>query len=399
MYEERKTFDVLKGTVPDFASRDINLAYTIDGVTQTDEFPSKDSRLYGVSVKCQNNATAEWDNDKWGLFNITPNKNKKINCTIGFIKPFSSYLMDKVEENENLVKATHEKTEQTGDNATTDYRYTGSNPDNYVCFGSEDETCPDDNLYRIIGVIPTQSEIDGAYEYRVKLIKADFYTEEESKLLNKGPYTPTTEGGYNWTSLSNVDNRWEKSDLNTKVLNGVYWNSLTETYQKYIENAVWYLGALNNNIATYNSESLYTTERSTTPPLYSTDASKAISTNIGLIYPSDLAYSLSKEHWVENINTGSSASLNIKESWLYIFKENQGAEWFITSEAHDNNRNGYASRYYGYYGTSTLNFSAAVIKYSTHYFGIRPTFYLANKVQYKSGEGTKGNPYRISIAE
>ena len=32
------------------------------------------------------------------------------------------------------------------------YRYAGANPNNYVCFGSDEETCPADNLYRIIGV-------------------------------------------------------------------------------------------------------------------------------------------------------------------------------------------------------------------------------------------------------
>ena len=32
------------------------------------------------------------------------------------------------------------------------YRYTGANPYNYVCFGSDEATCPNDNLYRIIGI-------------------------------------------------------------------------------------------------------------------------------------------------------------------------------------------------------------------------------------------------------
>ena len=32
------------------------------------------------------------------------------------------------------------------------YRYLGANPNNYVCFGSDEETCSNDDLYRIIGV-------------------------------------------------------------------------------------------------------------------------------------------------------------------------------------------------------------------------------------------------------
>ena len=36
-----------------------------------------------------------------------------------------------------------------GDNS---YRYAGANPNNYVCFGSNASPCPENNLYRIIGV-------------------------------------------------------------------------------------------------------------------------------------------------------------------------------------------------------------------------------------------------------
>ena len=36
---------------------------------------------------------------------------------------------------------------EAGDNS---YRYTGANPNNYVCFGSDVTPCPNDNLYRII---------------------------------------------------------------------------------------------------------------------------------------------------------------------------------------------------------------------------------------------------------
>ena len=52
-----------------------------------------------------------------------------------------------------------------GDNS---YRYAGASDkvNNFVCFGSTTSPCPEDNLYRIIGVI------DG----KVKLIKFDYAT-------------------------------------------------------------------------------------------------------------------------------------------------------------------------------------------------------------------------------
>ena len=53
--------------------------------------------------------------------------------------------------------------QEAGDNS---YRYSGANPNNFVCFGSDATTCPNDNLYRIIGIFDNQ----------VKLIKHDYAT-------------------------------------------------------------------------------------------------------------------------------------------------------------------------------------------------------------------------------
>jgi len=55
-----------------------------------------------------------------------------------------------------------------GDNS---YRYAGAHNtvNNFVCFGSDEENCPNDNLYRIIGVFDNQ----------VKLIKYDYATKEQ----------------------------------------------------------------------------------------------------------------------------------------------------------------------------------------------------------------------------
>ena len=45
-------------------------------------------------------------------------------------------------------------------------RYAGSNPNNYVCFGTEEETCSGKQLWRIIGVV------DG----NLKLISTEYYS-------------------------------------------------------------------------------------------------------------------------------------------------------------------------------------------------------------------------------
>lgn len=113
------------------------------------------------------------------------------------------------------------------------YRYNGADPNNYVCFGSNTSPCPEDNLYRIVGV----------FDGQVKLIKV------------------TSIGNYNWSSEN--FNTW---DATTKphiyiTLNNGYYNSLETTWQNLIADATWQVGGVsyedvNNNPVkiTYNYE-------------------------------------------------------------------------------------------------------------------------------------------------
>ncbi len=389
MYEEKASFDVLKGTVPDFASGDITLAYTVDGITGTGEFPTKELGYYGTKAECKNGATADWSNKYWGLINVKSNGNKRVVCNITFETNvlFRDYIISQVSEDENLIKVEHEDTVQTGDNATTDYRYNGSNPDNYVYFGCEAD-CTDDNLYRIIGVIPTQSEINGDYENRVKLIKNDYYTESESGLLKNS-------ARYNWNSTAN--NKWEESSLNTKVLNGVYWNSLNKenetNYQDYIDNAVWYLGAPESSgndsvvIATFNGLDCYKKERSNTKGHSKGNLSTV--GKIGLMYPSDVSFSINEEYWEKPLNqVNEEIKLN---SWIM----NNDSEWTISPEA---------VYYYSLFGVYAWRLDATgsiawnfAVSYGA--MSIRPTFYLKASVLYKDGDGSIDNPYQIDILE
>ncbi len=91
MYEEKATFDVLKGTVPDFSGADINLAFTIDGQKVSGKgFPNKNSGYAVKNVNCENDVTADWNNYKWNLENIkNPQNTPKIKCNIDFIEIYT----------------------------------------------------------------------------------------------------------------------------------------------------------------------------------------------------------------------------------------------------------------------------------------------------------------------
>ena len=193
----------------------------------------------------------------------------------------------------------HEATEQT--EALTDYRYIGSNPNNYVVFNSE--------IWRIIGVF-TVDNGDGKTEERLKIVRNE------------------TIGGYSWDN-KNINtgaegehgkNNWSDSRLNyllnpnheNEISGGrLYWNSkngvcysgannaivscdfttkgLKEKARNMIDDALWYLGGSS------------TDDNVTVPMFYARERSKTSYNNrdikwvgkVGLMYPSDYGYATS----------------------------------------------------------------------------------------------------------
>ncbi|MFR5857280.1 MAG: hypothetical protein ACLUFU_05670, partial [Bacilli bacterium] len=134
------------------------------------------------------------------------------------------------------------------------YRYAGADPNNYVCFGSDAATCPEDNLYRIIGVFGSE----------VKLIKVSNYCYESWKI-----------GG---------DNTWINSDVRS-VLNTTYYNSLSATWQNKIATHTWKVGGMTSANGYGNgAKTAYNYE------VGSSSASTTDSMKIGLMYVSDYYY-------------------------------------------------------------------------------------------------------------
>lgn len=297
---------------------------------------------------------------------------------------FSNYIIAKSETESSIEIINHEETEQTP--SLTDYRYVGANPNNYVYFGCE-VNCTEENLYRVIGVIPTQSSENGEYENRVKLIKASNWkgkTASSSSQASNGY-------GYFWTT-TDYTNKWENSSTKG-VLNGEYYNELGE-YKYYIGLAKWYLGApLYSDNKNYTVKDFYTQERSNTQG-YSKGEINYIS-NVGLMYPSDFGYSITGgnngELWTSQAQYGNRVEYQYN-SWLYNL-ENKYYEWTISPEKVYYSNAGAFAWYLNYEGY----FVQAATHYSSYIYGIRPTFYLKEEVQYQSGDGSMENPYQIGL--
>ncbi len=248
------------------------------------------------------------------------------------------------------------------------YRYAGAEPNNYVCFGSTSSTCPNDNLYRIIGV----------FDSEVKLIKADYTTTTMTGSGGNyaGAYSSTStyyKGSMNTSNIANYywdysSNAWSSIGLNTTNLNSSYISYIGTTWSNKIATTTWYVEGCSFPSVTpkrfYDAESSRTT----------------YSAKIGLMYVSDYGYAASNTYWTTNMTSYDSA---INNNWMYMGL----TEWTITRDA------GKAGISYMVLDTGGLDLSDV---HSYDNFAVRPCFYLTSSTTYVSGSGTSADPIRIN---
>ena len=272
-----------------------------------------------------------------------------------------------------------------GDNS---YRYSGENPNNYVCFGSDDETCPYENLYRIIG----------AFDGKIKLILADgattdmlgtdggYYGDYNAAFGDrtgviadyKGDYNLSQVAVYNWTtSGTNVwaDSTINKINLNTNYIS--YLDGKNTKWEEMIDNNIWYVGGINSNVGVRTkAKTVFDYEVGADK-----DSSSTVTTKIGLMYASDFYYGTSPEYWTV---TGVMLAYAYDVNWMSV-----GLNEFPITRVSDNS---YGVFYVGSDGT----FSGWLNVEFFNSRAIRPVFYLKSSVNFASGIGTSTSPYRIS---
>ena len=249
--------------------------------------------------------------------------------------------------------------------ADNSYRYAGDNPNNYVCFGSEEDTCPSSNRYRIIGVFDNQ----------VKLIKSTSY------------------GSYYWSgSNSNGSNVWGNSTLNTNILNRTFINNFSSTWQNKIATTSWKVGGPSVNISIYPNG---TPANAYQNEVVSPAVNMTYSAKVGLIYVSDYYYGATPIFWTYPGYSYSSApdangnygdSYDYRAAKGYNWLDLGSNEWTITHTSGNGN---------AYYVTSEGNVYLYSVDYLTN--AVRPVFYLNSDVEYSSGDGTRENPIRLVV--
>ena len=276
-------------------------------------------------------------------------------------------------------------TNGAGDNS---YRYAGANPNNYVCFGSDDTICPHENLYRIIGLI------DG----KVKLISADGATTDmlgtdegyaktyqeawgSSSSYYKGNGDLTKIGSYRWNKVK--DNTWSTSTTNTINLNKnflIYLDSKNTKWKTMINNTTWYVGGMTyaNGWET-NAKTAYNYEVGANK-----DATTVIA-KIGLMYVSEYYYAATPDYWtLPGYNSsGNDYRKATNDNWLYTGLK----EWTISRRSVVSDL--------AFVVTDDGLLLGGVVDDSDG-IAVRPSFSLSSSIKFTSGEGTAVNPIRLN---
>lgn len=296
------------------------------------------------------------------------------------------------------------------------YRYQGTKDDkinNYICFGTDDKNkCLSDlekYMYRIIGITEDGElyliKMDGVVDGEIKTFSWEKSCCEpntwDDSLLFKRLNGKSNGEDHNFTGNSNIfignshyDYMEETSEWYKKIEahNWMYGDVSDISKQKYESEFVY--GAKNSG------ETLYKIERGILPTLtydvsqkkyakYLWKEKQSVNAKIGLMYLHDyyLAYD-SETDWSDTGLSGnnwiSTGNNNIDESQIEM------NEWLISRNGVDtNNTIRYAWMIDGLGHSSTRDLG--------YFFKIRPVFYLQPGQTIGSGEGTREDPFILSL--
>lgn len=319
------------------------------------------------------------------LLGMTGCKNKPI---------FADYLIEKSNDvritnikdgnSKEMFTFKHEKTDQT--EKLTDYRYIGSDPNNYVSFNDE--------LWRIIGVFPIEGDkyvklirdtslgkfswdfdINGNSSSNWK--KSSLHHILSSYSLGDSKYSYTAEVSYYTKRGTLIQSGYEIKEDN-------FDNPLDEKFQNYIEYVSYYLGGRESETSILSGEEMYNIERSKSDNKY-IDSQTVES--FSLMYASDVIYTFKgvDDDCYNHIGSCDNYSL----SWL-----SSGEEWFLNTLG---NSVIYASSTPSSVKYSTIGADKLTITKDKYVLlEVRPVVHLRKDIKVVEGDGTKDNPYILA---
>ena len=368
-YTQNESTPELLLTIKDTSGNEITSITSLTYKTVTD---GKGASISGFDITTKSGVITLFDNRE---ITANPTKTEEWNITVTFVnynanqtgnagKSFNAKLIIQQESQSNQTLADYVISQYTGtqgDNALyyhnstltngagdNSYRYAGASDsvNNYICLGSDAATCPDANLFRIIGVFGDQTKV-----IRAKSV-----------------------GNQKWDT--NGSNTWSSSSLNT-YLNGEYLTSLGTLAEK-IATTTWKVGGGSwANIGTSVPKTAYQYE------VGSSASSTTYDAKIGLMYVSDYYYGASPSAWTlmgYNSDAMKDYRAATSTNWLYL----GSYEWTISRRSDDTN-SAFCVNSTGY----VFLYDVASIR------GVRPSFNLLSSTTYVSGSGSMSDPIII----
>lgn len=260
--------------------------------------------------------------------------------------------------------------------AVSDGYITKDNVKNYMCFGSNADICPENNLYRIIGVFNKQIKLIKAYHTSSDLLGTDGdYSIDVNSIFWSGDRgsSPNLISAYYWNykTSNSASSNWLTSLLNKTNLNTNFLNSFSSDWTNIISENSWNIGGISTSETT--SKEIYNEEIN--------NNTKTTNAKIGLMYVSDYGFATDKVYWQSNVSNFSSPKI-VSNNWLWSGL----VECTITPYTAKSN----------YIFAISIPGSALANSAGSEYT-IRPVFYINSNSIYKKGDGTISNPYRIKI--
>ncbi|MFA7064314.1 MAG: hypothetical protein WC177_02275, partial [Bacilli bacterium] len=322
-------------------------------VNLTIKMPTTPSKSYNTNF-----SGATWNHKLGGI------KINELNNTKQIIS-----LTPKTESTVNLASYIMGLGESAGvyNEPSTDYRYQGEDPDNFIYFNNE--------LWRIIGVFSDNTH-GKTGEKLVKIIRNDslgaFAWAKNN--VNNWPasslYALLNTNYYNGVDESTLTNCYQYSNTIPGVCNFKKRGITNATYRNMIENVTWHLGGISSMS---NVNEVYSAERGTTVETLG---------YIGLMHASDYGYSVLVSNCSRTTSLGSYNNDNCGgKAWL----RGDGYEWTLFPRSSNSS------------GVGRVSISGGVDNYhgADSGYATRPVLYLNSSVEKLSGTGSILDPYII----
>ena len=294
----------------------------------------------------------------------------------------NTYTDGNIHEMYTFEQAATKQTE-----ALIDYRYIGNDPYNYVYFNCDSldnqnsSTC---ETWRIIGVFDIEREIAD----EENLGEKKTITETRMKIIRGNEFSSKMY----WNTSSSND--WTSSSLN-QFLNETYFDRLdsAKSYglkflsREMVDDAIFYLGS--NNTIYGSTEQIYSFERGNAVcGACNGDTNKLRwQGKVALMYPSDeyMVYAGGVNDTCYT-NPSNCSGDNAKKGWLYNSALHNSYTWFLYA-ASDKNGLVFHLGGVGNIGGDYVNISSYLV---------RPVVYLSADIQIIDGDGSSGNPYKLT---